>query len=93
MGGTGVQGSRVIEIQPKPWIRVLRLLRNTAVAAYEDNFFGIAKGVAYSGLLSLFPVLTSIAAILVQANAQAASRVLARLLGDVVPPGSSELVE
>lgn len=75
------------------WNRTWRLIVNTCVAAYEDNCFGIAKGVAYSSLLSLFPVLTSIAAILVQANAQAVSRTISRLLFEVVPPGSEELVQ
>lgn len=67
-------------------------MRQTAVSAYEDNCFGIAKGIAYSGLLALFPILTSIAAILLRANAEAVSRTLARLLFEVVPPGSEELV-
>jgi membrane protein len=83
----------VIEVLPNPWTRFFRLFRNTCTAAYEDNCFGIAKGVAYSCLLSLFPVLTSIAAILVQANAEAVSRTLARILFQVVPPGSEELVQ
>ena len=53
---------------------VRRLLRQTLVSCYKDNILGIAKGAAYSALLSFFPVLTTLTAILVQANAQAVSR-------------------
>jgi membrane protein len=66
--------------------------RRAWVAAYEDNCFGIAKGAAYSSLLSVFPVLTTVAAILVQANAQGVSRVLGRWISEAAPPGSGELL-
>ena len=49
-----------------PW-----LLRRTLVASIDDGLFAIAKGAAYSGLLSLFPVLTSAAAISIQVGAYA----------------------
>lgn len=68
------------------------MLKQTGIATYQDNCFGIAKGVAYSGLLSLFPVLTSIAAILFRVNAEAVTHTLARFLYQVVPPGSEDLV-
>ena len=75
------------------WTRLWGQLRRTFVAAYQDNIFGIAKGAAYSALLSFFPVLTSITAVLVQANAEAVSRVLSEFLFEVVPPGSEHLVQ
>jgi membrane protein len=62
------------------------------VAAYEDNCFGIAKGAAYSTLLAFFPVLASIASILARVNAESVGRALTRLLFQVVPPGSEDLV-
>jgi len=68
------------------------VLRQACIAAYEDNCFGIAKGAAYSGLLAFFPVLASIAAVLASVNAKSVSGVLSRLLFQVVPPGSEELV-
>jgi len=68
------------------------VLRQACVAAYEDNCFGIAKGAAYSALLAFFPVLASIAALLARVNADSVARVLSRLLFQVVPPGSEELV-
>jgi len=68
------------------------LLRRAAVAAYHDNCFGIAKGAAYSALLSFFPVLTTITALLVQANAYAVSRSISRVVYEVVPPGTENIV-
>jgi membrane protein len=75
------------------WAQFWGLLRRAFVAAYEDNCFGVAKGAAYSSLLAFFPVLTSITAILVQANAEAVSKTLSDLLFEVVPPGSEQLLE
>jgi membrane protein len=80
-------------VEAGPWARFWGLLRRAFVAAYEDGCFGIAKGAAYSALLSFFPVLTSLTAILVRANAEAVSRVLSEFLFEVVPPGSEELVK
>jgi membrane protein len=72
--------------------RFWALLRSASVALYQDNCLGIAKGAAYSALLSFFPVLTTLATLLVQARAEAVSRTIARLLYDVVPPGTEDVV-
>lgn len=80
-------------IQPRGWGLLWALFRRACIAAYEDNCFGIAKGAAYSSLLAFFPVLASLAAILVQANAESVSRVISAFLFEVVPPGSEDLVE
>ncbi|HYP09002.1 MAG TPA: YihY/virulence factor BrkB family protein [Bryobacteraceae bacterium] len=69
-----------------------QLLRQTLVACYKDNILGIAKGAAYSALLSFFPVLTSLTAILIQANAHAVSRNLSAIVFSVVPPGTEDIV-
>lgn len=69
-----------------------RILRKALASAYRNNAFGIAKGAAYSALLSFFPVLTTLTAILVQANAPLVSRSLAELVFRVVPPGTEEIV-
>jgi membrane protein len=79
-------------IQPGVVGRTLWLLRRAFIAAYEDNCFGIAKGAAYSFLLSIFPILTTLTAILMQAHAQAVVHVLAKFLMQVVPPGTEELI-
>ncbi len=67
-------------------------LRAAFQATYEDNCFAIAKGAAYSSLLAFFPVVTTVAAVLLQANAEAVARTTARLLYDVIPPGTQEIV-
>jgi membrane protein len=74
------------------WEEFWRLLRSACVGLYEDGCLGIAKGAAYSSLLSFFPVITTLAALLVQAQAEAVSRTIARLLYDVVPPGTEDVV-
>jgi membrane protein len=78
--------------RPGPLIKFWGLFRQACIAAYEDNCFGIAKGAAYSSLLAFFPVLASIAAILASVNAEPVVRVFSRLLFEVVPPGTQDLV-
>jgi membrane protein len=81
-----------IIIQPGFLARTWWQLRSAVMAAYEDNCFGIAKGAAYSGLLSLFPILTIFTAVLIQANAQAVVHVIERFAQDVLPPSTEDLV-
>lgn len=68
------------------------LLRRALFSAFDDNCFGIAKGAAYSSLLSFFPVLTSAATILLQTRAQFVSNLLQNSLEQIVPPGTEDLV-
>jgi membrane protein len=70
-----------------PW-----LLRRTLVASIDDGLFAIAKGAAYSGLLSLFPVLTSAAAISIQIRADYVRQKIAAFLSNVLPPGTEDAV-
>lgn len=79
-------------LQPGYWARFWPLLHHASIGLYEHGCLGIAKGAAYSGLLSFFPILTTLASILVQAQAEAVSRTIAHLLYDVVPPGSEDVV-
>lgn len=76
----------------RPWARTWKLLRLAAVDTYDDNCFGIAKAAAFSGLLSFFPVLTTLAALLVQARAEDVSHAIATFLYEVVPPGTEDVV-
>src|SRR5580692_111454 len=78
--------------RPGPVQRFWGLFRQACIAAFEDNCFGIAKGAAYSSLLAFFPVLASIAAIFASINADAVARVFSRLLFQIIPPGTEELV-
>ncbi|HYA17180.1 MAG TPA: YihY/virulence factor BrkB family protein [Bryobacteraceae bacterium] len=71
---------------------MLYLLRRTLVASFDDGLFVIAKGAAYSALLSLFPILASTAAILVEARADYVRRNIARFLAHIVPPGTEDVV-
>lgn len=70
----------------------LWLLRRSIFAAFEDGCLAIAKGAAYSALLSFFPVLTSAATILVQTRAEFVSKTLEDVLSQIVPPGTEDLV-
>ncbi len=58
----------------------------------DDGCFAIAKGAAYSALLSFFPILTSAATILVQTRADFVARTMAQILQQIVPPGSEDIV-
>ena len=68
------------------------ILRAAVISTFEGNSLSVAKGVAYSALLSFFPVLTTLAAILVQANASNVARTIANFLYQVVPPGTEDVV-
>jgi len=68
------------------------LLRRSVTAALDDNCFGIAKGAAYSGLLSFFPILALAAAILVRAGGGFVSGPLESWLYAIVPPNAGDLV-
>ena len=74
------------------WKTYPYLLRRSIVAAADDNCFSIAKGAAYSALLSFFPLLTSAAAILIQTRAKFVSDTIQGFLAQVVPPGTEDLV-
>jgi membrane protein len=77
-----------IIIEPGFLARNWWFLRRALIAAYEDNCFSIAKGAAYSFLLSLFPVLTTLTALLIRANAQAVVQVIYTFIQQILPPGT-----
>jgi membrane protein len=68
------------------------LLRRTLVASIDDGLFGIAKGAAYSALLSFFPVLFSAATILVQTGANYVQINLETFLAQILPPDTDTVV-
>lgn len=74
------------------WKALPYLLRRCVIAAADDNCFSIAKGAAYSALLSFFPVLTSAATLLVQTGAEFVSNTIRGFLSTVLPPGTEDLV-
>ena len=69
------------------------ILRGTFISAYQDGLIDTAKGAAFSALLSFFPVLTTLATVLVQANAERVSQAIAKFLFEVVPPGTEDVVQ
>ena len=79
--------------EPSPWAKFWWLLQRAFFSAWDDNCFAIAKGAAYSSLMAFFPVMTTLAAILVQANADAVAHQITELVFDVVPPGTEQIVE
>jgi len=64
------------------------LLRRTLIASIDDGLFAIAKGAAYSALLSFFPVLTSVATLFVQFRADYVQRNVTAFLSEILPPGT-----
>jgi membrane protein len=68
------------------------LLRQTVFSAIDDELFRIAKGAAYSSILSFLPALTSAAAVLVATRAGFVSRYMTDFLSGVLPPGTDQLV-
>jgi len=74
------------------WRALPYLLQRTVLAAIDDGCFVVAKGAAYSALLSLFPVLTSVATILIMTRAGFVWKTLSDALQTVLPPGTEQLV-
>jgi membrane protein len=68
------------------------VLRQSLTTLYEDGGLSIAKGAAYSGLLSFFPALTTLALVLVRLRAEQAVEMISRFFFEVVPPGAKSLV-
>jgi membrane protein len=83
---------RIYVTQPGFLGRVWWQFRTAAVALYEDGCLGVAKGAAYSALLSFFPILTSLATVLVQAQLVDITPIISQLLTQAVPPGTEQLV-
>jgi membrane protein len=71
---------------------MLYLLRRALFASFDDGLFTIAKGAAYSALLSFFPILATAATVLVQARADFVQKKILSFLSQVLPPGTDELV-
>lgn len=84
--------TEAIIIEPGFLARNWWFLRRAFFAAYQDNCFSIAKGAAYSFLLSLFPVLTTLTALLIRANAQSVVHVIATFVRQILPPGTENVV-
>jgi membrane protein len=71
---------------------MLYVLRRALLASFDDGLFTIAKGAAYSALLSFFPILATAATVFVQARADVVQKSVLSFLSQVLPPGTDELV-
>jgi membrane protein len=78
--------------QAGPAVRFCSLLRVALIESHRNNSLGIAKGAAYSGLLAFFPVVTTLATLLVQARAEDVAHTIANMLYEAVPPGTEDAV-
>lgn len=72
--------------------QLLYLLWRALFASFNDGLFTIAKGAAYSALLSFFPILATAATFLVQTRADFVRRNVESFLSQVLPPGTEEVV-
>ncbi len=68
------------------------LLRRTLFASFDDGLFTIAKGAAYSALLSFFPIMATVATVLLHARADFVRRSVVSFLAEILPPGTDEVV-
>jgi len=71
--------------------RFLGLLRRAVARAFHDNCFGIAKGVAFSAILSFFPGLMVVAGILFSQDVGGIVRELSDAMARVLPPDAHRL--
>ncbi len=82
-----------IYVSPFGWWRQLWwLLRQALIGTYENGALGYAKGAAYSALLAFLPVMTTLTAVLVEANAREVSRIIIEFLFRAIPPGTEDVV-
>jgi membrane protein len=68
------------------------LLRRALFASFDDGLFTIAKGAAYSALLSFFPILATVATVLLHARAEIVRRSVVSFLAEILPPGTEGAV-
>jgi len=68
------------------------LLKQALISVIEDGCLTFAKSAAYLGLLSFFPVLTTVALLLVRLRAEEATTIIVEFLFEVVPPGTEDMI-
>ncbi len=71
-------------------LHFLRLLKRALVRGFEDDIFGIAKGAAYSSILTLFPALLVLASVLAALHkTRAFLSQLGYAVGHILPQGTA----
>jgi membrane protein len=68
------------------------LLRRALFASFDDGLFNVAKGAAYSALLSFFPVLATAATVMLRMRADLVQRNVLSFLRTILPPGTEAVV-
>lgn len=75
-------------------LRLAKLIRLSLWRAFNHDAFGVAKGAAYSSIISLFPALLVVASILATMhNTEAYIHEIAQAVGRVLPPGASQTAQ
>lgn len=83
-----------VQLVESRWRRHGRNLRLSVWRAFQHDAFGIAKGVAYSAILSLFPILMIVASVLITSpNSQQYVDEIVAAAYRVLPPGMGPVVE
>jgi membrane protein len=78
----------------RPILRFLTLLRLSVWRAFNHDAFGVAKGGAYSSIISLFPALLTVASILALGkDTQKYVEEISGAVGRIFPPGSSRTAQ
>src|SRR5438270_4854041 len=73
--------------------RLLSLLKRALGRAFEHDVFGIAKAAAYSGIITLFPAMLVLAAILATSNQRdLLISLVTRALWRILPAGTANAV-
>ncbi len=71
-----------------------RLLKRSLLKAIEHDQFGIAKGAAYSAILTLFPAALLVASILVASQStEAFVREISYAVGKIMPQGTRSPIQ
>jgi membrane protein len=72
-------------------LRFLALLQRAVFRAFEHDLFAVAKGAAYSWIVTLFPALLVMAAVVtLTGQAEAFIREISFALGRILPPGAAQ---
>lgn len=72
-------------------LRFFKLLQLSVWRAFNHDAFGVAKGVAYSSIVTLFPALLVVASILAAFHKTVtATREISYAVGRILPPGSAQ---
>jgi membrane protein len=75
-------------------LRILRLIRDALWRAIRHDAFGVAKGAAYSSIISLFPAFLLVASILAASHrAQALAHEIADFIVKIMPSGSGHTAQ